>query len=176
MQEHAKHRFFWPGLDDALRLTCAQCSDCNNRSPSQSKEPLIEGIIPEFPFQSTATDLFHHQGHKFLLYVDRFTAWLEIALTPRSDASSVINILRRWFTTLGVPVELASDGGPPFDSTAYLRFLKDWGISRRLSSAYFPRSNGRAELGVKSGKRLLMSNLDSTGSLDRNAVSCALMT
>ena len=176
MQEHAKHRFFWPGLDAALRLTRAQCSDCNGRSPSQPEEPLLDGITPEFPFQSTATDLFHHQGHKFLLYVDRFTAWLEIALSPRSDALSVINILRRWFTTFGVPAELASDGGPPFDSTAYIRFLKDWGISRRLSSAYFPRSNGRAELGVKSGKRLLMSNLDTTGSLDKDAVSRALMT
>ena len=33
MQEHAKHRLFWPGLDNALRLTRAQCSDCNGRAP-----------------------------------------------------------------------------------------------------------------------------------------------
>ena len=131
---------------------------------------------PEFPFQSTATDLFHFQGHKFLLYVDRFTAWLEIALSPRSDAQSVIKLIRRWFTTFGVPVDLASDGGPPFDSFLYKQFLKCWGVSRRLSSAYFPRSNGRAELGVKSGKRLLMANIDSTGSLDKDTVSRALMT
>ena len=57
----------------------------------------------------------------------------------------------------------------------YLKFLQDWGILRRLSSAYFPRSNGRAELGVKSGKRMLMANLDVTGSLDKDAVSRALM-
>ena len=131
---------------------------------------------PEFPFQSTATDLFHYQGHKFLLYVDRFSAWLEIALTPRSDACTIIDNLRRWFTTFGVPMILASDGGPPFDSGSYTRFLQDWGINRRLSSAYFPRSNGRAELGVKSGKRLLMANIDGTGSLDKDAVSRALLT
>ena len=110
------------------------------------------------------------------MYVDRFTAWLEIAKTPRSDAASVISLLRRWFTTFGVPAELASDGGPPYDAWAYIQFLKDWGVIRRLSSAYFPRSNGRAELGVKSGKRLLMANIDATGSLDKDAVSRALMT
>ena len=175
MQEHSRHRLFWPGLDAALRLTRAQCSDCNNRAPSQPDEPLVVSSTPEFPFQSAATDLFQHQGHKFLLYVDRFTAWLEIALTPRSDATTVINNLRRWFTTFGVPLDLASDGGPPFDSAMYLKFLQDWGILRRLSSAYFPRSNGRAELGVKSGKRMLMANLDVTGSLDKDAVSRALM-
>ena len=176
MREHAKHRLFWPGLDAALCLTRAQCSDCNSRAPAQSEEPLLICAAPEFPFQSTATDLFHCQGHKFLLYVDRFTAWLEIALTPKSDAANVINNLRRWFTTFGVPMELASDGGPPFDSITYTTFLKNWGIVKRQSSAYFPRSNGRAELGVKSGKRLLMANLDSTGSLDRDAISRALLT
>ena len=176
MQEHSRHRLFWPGLDAALRLIRARCADCNGRAPSQSDEPLLISSIPEFPFQSTATDLFHYQGHKFLLYVDRFTAWLEIALTPRSDASTVIDNLRRWFTTFGVPMILASDGGPPFDSGAYNKFLQDWGIRRRLASAYFPQSNGRAELGVKSGKRLLMANLDATGSLDKDAVSRALLT
>ena len=176
MQEHSRHRLFWPGLDAALRLTRARCADCNNRAPSQSEEPLMISTTPEFPFQSTATDLFHYQGHKLFLYVDRFTAWLEIALTPKSDASSVIDNLRRWFTTFGVPMILASDGGPPFDSAMYLKFLQDWGIQRRLSSSYFPRSNGRAELGVKSGKRLLMANLDTTGSLDKDSVSRALLT
>ena len=176
MQAHARQRLFWPGLDAAIRLIRAQCQDCNNIARSQSEEPLVEAKTPEFPFQSTSSDLFHHQGHKFLLYVDRFTAWLEIALTPRSDAETVCNKLRQWFTAFGVPSELTSDGGPPFDSNTYLQFLSDWGISRRLSSAYFPQGNGRAELGVKSGKRLLMANIDSTGSLDRDKVSRALMT
>ena len=111
-----------------------------------------------------------------MIYVDRFTAWLEIAHTPRSNATTVIDHLRQWFTTFGVPVDIASDGGPPFDSSAYTLFLRNWGIYRRLSSAYFPQSNGRAELGVKSGKRLLMANLDSTGSINRDAISRALLT
>ena len=72
-------------------------------------------------------------------------------------------------------VELASDGGPPYDSHVYKQFLKNWGVTQRLSSATFPQSNGRAELGVKSGKRLLRANIDSSGSLDRDEVSRALM-
>ena len=176
MSAHAKQRFFWPGLDGAIRLTRAQCADCNGIAPSQSMEPFIEARTPEFPFECTATDIFHYQGHKFLMYVDRFTAWLEIALSPRTDATAITTHLRRWFTTFGVAVELASDGGPPFDSGAFKKFLKDWGVSHRLASAHFPQSNGRAELGVKSGKRLLMANIDATGSLDNDGVSRALLT
>ena len=110
------------------------------------------------------------------MYVDRFSAWLEIALSPRSDAESVCTHLRRWFTTFGVPQELTSDGGPPFDSSMYLQFLTHWGVVCRLSSAHYPKGNGRAELGVKSGKRLLMANVDTSGSLNKDEVSRALMT
>ena len=43
-------------------------------------------------------------------------------------------------------------------------------------SAHFPRSNRRAELGMKSGQRLLMANIDSTSSLDNDRISRALLT
>ena len=39
------------------------------------------------------------------------------------------------------------------------------GVDHRLSSAYFPQSNGRAELAVKRTKRLLHGNVGSFGSL-----------
>ena len=176
MRALAQNRLFWPGLDHAINLTRAQCRDCNDTAPSQSAEPLIESEIPDFPFQSTATDLYTYVGHKFLIYVDRFTGWSEIAKTPRSDGDTVVNFLRRWFITFGVPTTLSSDGGPPFDGGIYKRFLVNWGVHIRLSSAYFPKSNGRAELAVKSAKRLLMSNIDSMGSLDKDSVSRALLT
>ena len=35
-----------------------------------------------------------------------------------------------------------------------------------MSSAYYPESNGRAEVVVKSAKRLLLSNIDASGSLN----------
>ena len=58
MSAHAKQRFFWPGLDAAIRLTRAQCTDCNSNAPSQSQEPFVETRTPEFPFELTATDIF----------------------------------------------------------------------------------------------------------------------
>ena len=45
-------------------------------------------------------------------------------------------------------------------------FLSRWGVLHRLSSAYNPQSNGRAELAVKSTKRLLLGNVDTDGFLD----------
>jgi len=44
-----------------------------------------------------------------------------------------------------------------------------------LSSAYFPESNGRAEIAVKTMKSILTSNVSPTGSLDTESVAKALL-
>ena len=54
-------------------------------------------------------------------------------------------------------------------------FYDRWGTKHRLSSAYFPQSNGRAEVAVKSTKRLLECNIGPDGSLDTDRVVCALL-
>ena len=75
----------------------------------------------------------------------------------------------------GAPRELASDGGTTFTSQTCQQFLRNWGICHRLSSVSFPHSNCRAELGVKTAKRLIRDNVGPHGSLDTDRFARALM-
>ena len=52
--------------------------------------------------------------------------------------------------------------------------MEKWGVEHRLSSSYYPQSNGRAELAVKSAKRMLRENT-SNGGLDNDKVACAVL-
>ena len=79
---------------------------------------------------------------------------------------ALIKKLREIFVTFGIPVELASDGGPGFVASETQNFLKSWGISHRLSSVAYPHSNCRAEVGVKTAKRLITDNKDSSGDIN----------
>jgi hypothetical protein len=54
-------------------------------------------------------------------------------------------------------------------------FLSDWNIHHRVSSAYHSQSNGRAEVAVKSAKRLLRKNLGPNGSLDTDKLLRAML-
>ncbi len=50
-----------------------------------------------------------------------------------------------------------------------------WGVRHRVSSAYHPHSNLRAETAVKSMKRLIASNVGSGGSLDNDNFAEAIL-
>ena len=77
--------------------------------------------------------------------------------------------------TFGVPNELASDGGPEFVADTTKRFLKRWDVRHRVSSAYYAQSNGRAELAVKSAKRVLRANVGPNGTLDNDRFLLAML-
>ena len=71
---------------------------------------------------------------------------------------------------------MASDGGPEFSAKLTENFLKRWGVRHRMSSVSHPSSNGRAELAVKSTKRLLMENVGPNGDLNNDKMVRALLT
>jgi len=131
---------------------------------------------PTYPFQMVSTDLFHVAVRTYVVYADRFSAWTEVASTNmNSNANTLCDILRRYFINSGVPEELSSDGGPPFQSNEFSSFLQTRNVSHCISSAYYAQSNGRAEAAVKHMKRILTTNISQSGSLDVDTVAKALL-
>ena len=159
MLANAREQLFWFGLGASVRQTRAQCRTCNTIAPSQPREPLMSPADPEFPFQQTVADFVDINGKNYLVYANRYTGWVEVALMPTGKAKTVCDTLRTWFYTYGAPEELSADGGPPFESQEYDSFLKNWGVQKCTSSANYPQSNGQAELAVKTAKRILAGNI-----------------
>jgi len=118
--------------------------------------------------------LFHHRGSNYLVAVDRYSNWPIIG-RGLQGAKGLINILRRLFGTYGIPDELSSDGSPEFTSLETDKFLNNWCVHHRLSSVAFPHSNCRAEVSVKTVKRLIMSNIGPHGTLDTDEVQRAIL-
>ena len=76
----------------------------------------------------------------------------------------------------GIPEELSSDGGSTYMAYETQKFLADYGVKHRVSSVAYPHSNQRAELAVKSMKRLLRENTCLDGSLNSDRFLRAVMS
>jgi hypothetical protein len=130
---------------------------------------------PSFPFQFVVGDYFSLAGVNYLVLGDRFSGWLSIYTASKGefDAKALVKRSREYFTTFNIPEE--TDGGPQMTSELFQKSLKARWVRHRLSSAYNPHSNCRAELAVKVGKKLLRDNTGHGGSLDTDKLMRAVL-
>jgi hypothetical protein len=122
--------------------------------PSLAEEPLQEQAVAAGPMLQMGLDLFACHGQDWLLMVDRFSGLPFCQKLRSTVTSSVTKVLLAWFCEWGFPKVLRSDGGPQFRSE-FKELCAKYNIEHELSSPYHPQSNGLAEAGVKSVKRLL---------------------
>ena len=176
MKGRARVCVYWPGINGDITNRRLQCKDCNATAPSQTNEPLLVTISPQYPFYQVVTDYFSLKGHKYLLYADRYSGWLTIVKIrfDQGDSTFLKKYMSNLFSVYGAPNEISCDGGSPFDSHDFKEFLITWGITLRQSSAYYAQSNGRAELAVKVANKLLCANCGPNGDID-NDVARALL-
>ncbi|GFY79268.1 integrase catalytic domain-containing protein [Trichonephila inaurata madagascariensis] len=59
------------------------------------------------------------------------------------------------YATHGIPEELVSDGGPPYNSNLMMNFFREWGIKHHVTPPHFPRVNGQIERAVQTVKNSL---------------------
>ena len=175
MYARAVSCMFWPSMRDDILHTRAACSDCNLNAPSNPSPPPHPVQHPEYPFSDICTDFFEYSSKSYLVIVDRYSNWLSLIQLPNDNSANVIKTLRNYFTTWGVARSLSSDGDSVFTSRELRDWLQRWDVKQRLSSSYYPRSNKRAEVAVKSGKRMIMSNVGPGGTLDTDRVARALL-
>jgi hypothetical protein len=172
MEARARSIVYWPHLSQGIREVCEHCKDCCRNAPSNPTTPATPSDAPSTPFESIFADFFEASGRHFLVAGDRLSGWVEIFASPsgssKSGAAGLITHLRSLFAIFGVPQILSSDGGPEFSVGATAEFLSRWGVRHRLSSAYFPQSNGCAEVAVKTAKRMLMANIGPNGSFNND--------
>ena len=177
MKARAEATVYWPGMSASIVQRRSQCRTCQTHSPSQPCAPPTRTDPPQFPFEQVCADYCAIGCTQYLILVDRYSGWLSVLCcgSTTQSADDLTVHLREYFQTFGVPVELASDGGPTFMAEKTQTFLRNWGVRHRVSSVAFAHSNTRAELGVKSAKRMIRDNTGTKGRLNTDRFARALL-
>ena len=177
MFQRAMQTVYWPKYKDDIKQYQQSCQSCRYIAPSNPAD--INTSLPDFPpypFHTVCADFFTYNGRNYLVLVDKYSNWINVMKPAKDDSASVIQLLRQYFATYGVCEVFCSDGATVFTSTKMKQFCRTWGVRQRISSAYYPQSNKRAEVGVKSAKRIIMDNLTPQGSLDSDKFTRAILS
>ena len=158
-RERAKQAVWWPGISKQLDKLVSECPNCT-KFRVQKAEPLIPSPLPNLPWQKIGTDLFEWDKTTYLLIIDYYSRWIEIAKLTGLSANSVINHTKSIFARYGIPETVISDNGPQFSSEAYAQFAREYGFKHTTSSPNHPQGNGEAERGVQTIKNLLKKEGD----------------
>lgn len=151
----ARILMYWPGMQKHIEESSAKCSTCCQFAYRQPPEPVITSPPPAFPWERVGIDLCEYLGASYLVAYDAYSNYPEVEHLTQTSSESVIKKLEMMFARHGIPLEIHTDGGPQFTSSAFRNFARVCDFAHVISSPRFPRANGLAEKGVQVVKRLL---------------------
>ncbi|XP_054769307.2 uncharacterized protein K02A2.6-like [Lytechinus pictus] len=155
-QLKARSCVYWDGLSKTIEQMVQSCQACNELQKAQQKEPLLQHEVPNYPWETVGTDLFHFEGDEYLVIVDYWSKFPVVRKIRGSCTSStVVRITKNIFSEQGIPLKIVSDNGPQFSSREYKSFTDQWNIQHVTSSPHYPQSNGLVERAIQTIKSTL---------------------
>lgn len=106
-----------------------------------------------YPFERIHIDFAKHSGKEFLIISDAYSKYCDVKLMSCTQLFKVEEKLVEFFSIFGLPTELVSDNGPPFQSYGFDKFCENHKIKLTHSPPYHPPSNGQAERAVRTVKQ-----------------------
>ncbi|KAG2195271.1 hypothetical protein INT47_005046 [Mucor saturninus] len=145
-------RFWWPTMKSDVQQWISVCPSCqiNSRKPRAHQDEMHPLKVP------TAFDRWHldfldlpttTKGNRWLLVgVDYATNWCVARAMPVASKEAVADfIYEEIVMNFGAMSEIVTDRGANFTSALVQEYVKRVGAKFKLTSAYHPRSNAKAE-------------------------------
>ena len=158
-RERARQSVWWPGLSKQLSEAVQNCRICI-KERSNHAEPLMQTELPDRPWQRLGADIFTLRMKKYLVVVDYYSRFIEVANLTLTKSVDVTIHLKSIFARHGVPEILVTDNGPQFACNTFATFASDYGFQHVTSSPGYPQGNGEAERAVQTVKNMLTKSED----------------
>lgn len=105
-RERARDTVWWPGLSSQINELVKNCTICI-KERAHPVEPLMPSELPERPWQKVGADLFTLNNSKYILLVDYYSRFVEIAKLTPTRSEDVIVHLKSIFSGYGIPERTA---------------------------------------------------------------------
>ncbi|XP_046437914.1 uncharacterized protein K02A2.6-like [Daphnia pulex] len=140
MKRRARQTIYCPSLNNDIVSMVERCQACQERLPSQQREPLLRDVLPERVFEEVTADLFESGRLHVLVYTDRLSGW---------------PVIHRWHHAPTARELIQAERRRPTICQKRPERATELGVEWQNSSPYYAQSNGHAEAAVDAMKRLV---------------------
>ncbi|GFX55347.1 transposon Tf2-6 polyprotein [Trichonephila clavipes] len=141
-------------MNSDIETLVSQCVICEKFKKANSKEPLKPPTVPYRLFEKIGVDIMDLGNTSYLVVIDYYSKWIEIAELVNKSADEVIVKLKTIFSRFGVPNMVASDN-IPFNSYIYKTFANYWDFLCIHFSPHYSPSNRMVEKAVGISKSIM---------------------
>eukprot|EP00253_Pinus_taeda_P010140 PITA_10140 len=138
--------YYWPSLfKDANKYVRACDSYQRMGQPNHRDEMPLNTQVWALDFIGPINPPSNQRVY-ILVFTDYMTKWVEAKTLIRANEESILTFLfEEIFVRFGVPRELVTDGGPPFNSHGFKDTLQKYHINHKITTPYNPQDNGQVE-------------------------------
>ena len=139
---------WFPGMSDMVRQYVETCFACQVSEPRTGQEPLKPNLLPERPWQHLHADFKGPIGKSYYLHtiIDQYSKFPVVEVCKSTNWESMEPMLETALDMIGNVDRLTTDGGPPYDSRAFKKFMKERGVTHHICTAENPQANGFVEV------------------------------
>ena len=154
MTELVTRNFWWPGVTKEVKKYVEECDVCQ-KNKNQTETPtgkLMPNTVPEKPWTHISMDFITKlplaQGYDSILVVcDRMTKMAYFV--PTTEKTLVEGVARLFWNNVwklhGLPESIITDRGAQFTAGIMKELNQMLGIDTKLSTAYYPQTDGQTE-------------------------------
>ena len=146
-KQFLRSRVWFPKMDEKVSAIVGPCLACQAAVNTPSQEPVKSTELPKGPWENLAVDYYGPlpSGDYVLVVIDEYSRFADIDFTTSTSAKATIPKLDRIFSSYGIPLQLKSDNGAPFNSEMFSNYCKFMGIEHHTVTPLHPRANGLVE-------------------------------
>jgi hypothetical protein len=157
-------KVWFPGMVEQVEVLVGQCLACQLNSRPVN-EPIKATKMPEKVWEFLCMDFYGPipNGHELMVVIDEHSRMPFVSEVKTTASEYVLPVLDELLSMFGVPVEIKSDNGPPFNGSNFQAFSKYMGFHHRKITPEWAQANGLAENFMKNlGKVIRSSVVDQT--------------
>jgi hypothetical protein len=140
-------KVWFPAMDTKVEEIIAACFPCQLEDTSPTQQPILSTPMAEAPMEYTAMDYLGPLPNKkeLMVLMDEYSHFPFACMVPTTAAEYTLPKLNELFSMFGIPIELKSDNGPPFNGHQFAEFANYYGFHHRKVAPENAPANGLIE-------------------------------